>query len=506
MHNHDSIIQWNARGINIKYDELRFIISQKTPIAVCIQETHLKPTDEFAFSGYKCFRKDRFQPNQARAQGGVMILVRENLTTNLLHVNSHLQAIAVEILTPIKINIINIYLPDNSWREEDLRDTLGQIPQPTLLTGDFNCHNRWWGSESTKNKGRKLEEIINNTPLILLNSGKPTYLNATSGTLSAIDLSFASPSIAVMAEWDTFEDPHHSDHFPISIKLGITKQKYSVPPRWNIKKADWTSFREALDRPIEGVAPDQLAANLTRAISEAAKTSIPETSPRGPRPAVPWWNQDIRDINKQKKKALNKHKKYPSMNNLIEFKKLRAREKKLKREAQQNSWEEYVSSINPSTHPAEMWKKVKSIIGKQPPPSLPIIEHQGAIHSDASVTANILGKYFEEVAEGQKYTFRFREMKRAEEQAQIDFSGGEQELYNNPFNMAELDHALENSRESAPGPDNITYSMIKNLTMEIKSKLLQLFNLIWSTGTYPQSWKEATIVALPKPNKDSRKV
>ena len=41
----DSIIQWNCRGLRHNYNELKLLISSHNPIAVCLQETYLKNTD-----------------------------------------------------------------------------------------------------------------------------------------------------------------------------------------------------------------------------------------------------------------------------------------------------------------------------------------------------------------------------------------------------------------------------------------------------------------------------
>ena len=32
--------------------------------------------------------------------------------------------------------------------------------------------------------------------------------------------------------------------------------------------------------------------------------------------------------------------------------------------------------------------------------------------------------------------------------------------------------------------------------------LLEIFNDIWKTGNTPKSWKEATVIPIPKPDKD----
>jgi Reverse transcriptase (RNA-dependent DNA polymerase) len=44
--------------------------------------------------------------------------------------------------------------------------------------------------------------------------------------------------------------------------------------------------------------------------------------------------------------------------------------------------------------------------------------------------------------------------------------------------------------------------MLKHLPNTTLSSMLHIFNDIWQTGSFPSSWSEATIIPLPKPDKD----
>ncbi|WP_419606317.1 RNA-directed DNA polymerase, partial [Thiolapillus sp.] len=44
---------------------------------------------------------------------------------------------------------------------------------------------------------------------------------------------------------------------------------------------------------------------------------------------------------------------------------------------------------------------------------------------------------------------------------------------------------------------------LTNLQESSLTLLLTVFNSIWESGIFPPSWREATIVAIPKPGKDS---
>jgi Reverse transcriptase (RNA-dependent DNA polymerase) len=48
--------------------------------------------------------------------------------------------------------------------------------------------------------------------------------------------------------------------------------------------------------------------------------------------------------------------------------------------------------------------------------------------------------------------------------------------------------------------------LIKQLNWTIKQKILDAYNQIWATGTFPAAWSTATVIAVPKPGKDPERV
>ena len=59
------------------------------------------------------------------------------------------------------------------------------------------------------------------------------------------------------------------------------------------------------------------------------------------------------------------------------------------------------------------------------------------------------------------------------------------EEYNNPFNLDELKDAINKSHDTATGPDEIHYQMLKHLPPKSLKTLLAIFNDIWETGKFP---------------------
>ncbi|GBN78441.1 hypothetical protein AVEN_130615-1 [Araneus ventricosus] len=68
----------------------------------------------------------------------------------------------------------------------------------------------------------------------------------------------------------------------------------------------------------------------------------------------------------------------------------------------------------------------------------------------------------------------------------------------------EFQSCLASVQDSSPGPDSITYSMIKHLTTESQDALLNFYNHIWQEQCFPTQWQQAIIIPLLKPGKDPK--
>ena len=58
-------------------------------------------------------------------------------------------------------------------------------------------------------------------------------------------------------------------------------------------------------------------------------------------------------------------------------------------------------------------------------------------------------------------------------------------------------------KNKSPGPDDFTGEFYQTFREEIMPILLKLLQKIAEGGTFPNSFHEATIILLPKPDKDN---
>ena len=101
------ILQWNCRGLKANYEEALLLLKDYKPAALCLQETHLKDSDNISIRNYTAFHT--FSANNERAAGGVSIFI------NNIPLNTNLQAVAVFIellhFVPSIFLLVRDYLP-----------------------------------------------------------------------------------------------------------------------------------------------------------------------------------------------------------------------------------------------------------------------------------------------------------------------------------------------------------------------------------------------------------
>ena len=477
MNSNHKIIQWNCRGLKSNYNEILLLLSLLNPSVFCLQETFLKTDDQLNIRDFNPY--NYIYSEGQRPSGGSSILVHSSCPQREIKLVTNLQAVAVSVTLDKEITICSVYIPPNFHLEtEHLDILLKQLPSPCILVGDFNGHNILWGCKDNNPKGNIIEDFITKNDLCLMNDKSHTYLHPATGKFSSLDLSICHPSLLLDFDWTVSEDQHGSDHFPVIIE-SVNNSTNGQNAKWKLNKANWELYHLLCE---ESLKIDQFDNSLdplddfTSSLLDIANKSIPKTS-TNPKKSKPWYNDECKDTLKQRKQALSKFCRYPTKENLNKVKNFRANARRTIKTSKRKSWKSYVLNLNYKTPIKKVWDMIRKISGKSKSPSFTQLNtKRGTKATSKEEIANTLGETFLDNSSSRNYSEKFQNIKKQEEKIKLNFTSSNTEEYNSLFNITELKDAIAVSKDTATGPDDIHYQMLKHLPETALDTLLHIFN------------------------------
>ena len=398
-----------------------------------------------------------------------------------------------------------------------------------ILTGDINAHHPAWDKNSRiDQRGKKLIEQIDELGLHILNTGKPTRLSQHSGQGDT------APDITILAgdiskyKWDTEEDTGGSDHLPQVITISDEFGETPDPPatiKFKTSEANWEKFRKELEHidweTLKGDNSSITLENIEKIITEAAMKSIPNNKAAVDAKkvkktftkylkTVSWWTAECQEAKLERKRLLNRYKHTKDEGDELAWKTARNKTTHVIEKAKNKAFVKFIDSINLKTSSKEAWQKLKAIGGKRNQNTLnkAIRKKDGTLALTDLQKANALAEHYEFVSSDanidpehikRKGETRNRtKYDKLKQKTNVD----DNNYYNQPITLRELEGALKHKSETSAGEDALTYNIIKNLPKKGKTAIVQLFNQIWTTGEVPQSFKTAIVVPIPKSGKD----
>ena len=412
--------------------------------------------------------------------------------------NRDLLAVSLSTTFSPAILLVNVYSAPfgsvDSFMGIDCLTQLTIPPLPCLVAGDFNIrHPSWETTGPTTPRAVQFLEWSEeqNLSLTLLPD------TCTHGN-SMIDLAWANSALQAMGvSSEVPEDiPPLADHEAVFsvILWGRRKASKPAPPfKWN--SLDEPLFNQALHRESTAVSQnvedlpahptpsqlDDLTTSITGAINTAIEASTHRAHPRTNGHC--WWSPECADAVKSLRQTARspasseEEKKQASKN----FKRTIRRNKRL-------YWRNAIDNMKctKDVFQAVKWNRTEGNFPISP------LREGDTIHVTPSAKADFLCRALLQKDPG------------AADIEPKPLGGHSPSLPFPPIKEPEARRAVSHTKNSTPGQDGIPSSILKKAWPLLGKAITFLYNQCLEEGWHPTPFRQATLVAIPKPGKRDR--
>jgi hypothetical protein len=499
-----NILQVNINGISNKILELQQLTKEQNIDIITIQETKLKLANKLpSIPSFTAVRQDR----NDKEGGGLLTFIKNDITFSELknkNPNKFIESQTIEIHVPKQkpLHITNLYIPPRSQtnnaksEDTDIESFFTEklaLPN-SIISGDVNAHSSLWHSPIQDHRGATIENLIQNSEHIILNSNTPTRLSSNKDQQpTSPDITTISNNLHPQATWKTINQLA-SDHLPIIITLqakNTIHRHHKLKSYSNYKKANWEKFSEEIELKIakQNTPKNIHHANktLVNAIIEADKHNIPKGKIQTKHSPLP---QDIRTKITERNETRKQDPKNPiiqTLNNEIN-KQIQIHKTNLWKTKLEKTWDHKTD-----TH--TFWNTLNSLQGKTKPHET---NRTITFNNKTKTTAKQIATSFnQQFTNPSKYTTHKenRKINRQVNKLPLD------SLFF--FTEEQVQRSIKTSKNNnSTGPDNINIQHLKHLGPIAIKYLTDIYNLSIQQNKIPDSWKIAKIIPIPKPNKD----
>lgn len=476
-----NVIHFNAQSIvprhgSVKLDEIRYLFEDSGFDVIGICETWLKEyvsNDAIKINGYEICRVDRMW----RRGGGVCLYIKEYLRYRIVYELTNdmiCEALFIEIERDghESILVAVIYLSHGYLLsiEDALLEFASRYNQ-IIIMGDFNI-DLYTQAESVRN-------LCFRAQLDIVHNIIPTHFNLHSQHTSLIDYFLTSDSRLVVRKGQ-FQFPGlHSNHSAIFLSYAIKKKIYK----------NYVTIRDYRRLDVANCFHDIELSDFSRIYS----TSDPESQVNVLSNITKWlynkhvplrriciqrsehWTKSLGIINALELRNLA-FKAYLE-NKSEERWKVYARYRNKLKSVMRKERRKHFSRLFSECSQKEMWKEFRSV---------------GLMAAETlnSNTPNVedLNNFFSMPQIDNKPDIEY----------ESSFINRDNEFSFIATNVDEIWMALSKINSRAVGPDSISIKFLKMIFPAISMHIAHIFNTILMTSIFPDSWKLARVVPIPK--------
>lgn len=463
-----------------------------------VSESHFTDKSYFHIPRYITYHTNH--PDKT-AHAGTAILIKEAISHHdmMKYETDFLQATVIKIKSlPYKLTVASVYCPPrHNIKREHFKDFFLTLGPKFISGGDYNSKNTLWGSRLSTTKGRELAHLLQEQNYSFLSTSTPTYWPTDSNKVPDLLDFFITNGISadymdVVPSYDL-----SSDHSPIILTVSRFNIHNRTKSKLHNKNTDWKQYRNnvhdalvlntSLKNPNE---IDDAISTLTTILTRAAQQATPQIGQQKQTNTLPL---EIKKLIAVKRKARSKWQRShaPSdktaLNQAVNHLKIKM--------AKDRSFHDYITKLNGFDNsiwiPIRHTKKPKHL----PPIRNALSSSSPWARSDnekTTVFANHLAKTFTP----------------NDDNTDVEI---ERDLDHIPGNVPPIKPATpkETQKEinrlnpkKAPGMDQITPMMVKQLPKKGILFLTYIFNAILRLKYWPKQLKAAEIILIPKAGKD----
>jgi len=525
------IMQLNINGLRSKRTELEQYLREQSPDIVCLNETKLNGKTPPRLSGYRCASfRDRDGALGGVQGGGVAIYVSAGMLCSDISPDID-DVVAIEFSAGgHKYAVVCYYCPPacgGAQLDVPMLERFLDKHDRLVLTGDLNAKHVFYGSNSTDTRGDILFDLVERYDMFVANDPKqPTRHEVWSGHTDLIDYCIVSKKVVRQVEDCFVGEDVSSDHLPLHLKLRLARDIDKAPIRQVriLAKCDWKTVEDRLldqehrlvGTPVGNEADlDAKCVAFEEVVSQAFEAGCPLSTVKDYAFRV---TADTLSLIREKRKARRKSRTqveyrniYNNLGNQVTARIVREHNVAWSRataELNQYDGKKFWNKFNTLTSSS---RKAKSCAPK-------LVDGNGNTTGDPVEVSKIFAGHLASVHQGHNGPELCPATKEAVDryvEANVgSFSPSftdetppppDDMLLCDPIDVHELQASLRQCRtRSAAGPDGISYAVLKKLPERVLAHLAGLYSSCLLHGYYPERWKVAHVVMLPKPEKDHK--